>query len=382
MTAARSASHVKQMLRKNRSDFRGILLREYPAFVLRDGVERLAEVPVFAFHDVTAASLVPMLRFLAENGYSTLSADEYVERRASGEGGRAREVVLTFDDGCKSLYTVVYPALKAFGLKAVAYVVPGMTLEDDDPARSGPLTPVLCNWRELQEMHESGVIDVQSHSVFHHSVPVSSRVIDFVRPGLDLCFLRSDLAPLKARELPWGTPLYESAARFADRPAFRANPGVAAACAEYVERHGGEAFFGRADWRVRLDRVLGAARRGKWGDADLETEEERRRAMLTDLIESKREIARRLPGKVVRHLAFPWYRGSALAARLSAEAGYVSNAWAGVLPGFLPAEKSPIPVPRLFPAYFWRLPGTGRKAIGAVLKARLSEIRNGAGQPR
>jgi hypothetical protein len=68
--------------------------------------------------------------------------------------------------------------------------------------------------------------------------------------------------------------------------------------------------------------------------------------------------------------------------RLSAEAGYVSNAWAGVLPGFLPADESPIPVPRLFPAYFWRLPGTGRMAIGAVLKARLSEIRNGAGQPR
>ncbi len=103
--------------------------------------------------------------------------------------------------------------------------------------------------------------------------------------------------------------------------------------------------------------------------------------MLTDFIESKREIARRLPGKVVRHLAFPWYRGSALAARLSAKAGYVSNAWAGVLPGFLPADEIPIPVPRLFPAYFWRLPGTGRKAIGVVLRARLSEIRNGAGRP-
>ena len=53
------------------------------------------------------------------------------------------------------------------------------------------------NWDELREMGASGVVDVQSHTFYHHQVWVDSVVIDFMKPGQWLPFVRRDdeLAP-------------------------------------------------------------------------------------------------------------------------------------------------------------------------------------------
>ena len=236
------SKRLHRMIGKNRNDVLGILLRKYPPFVLRDNVEILGDVPSFVFHDVTTELLEPMLDFLAENHYVTLTADEYVERRARKDRGQEREVLLTFDDGHKSLYSVVYPALKRHGLKAVAYIVPGMTPEGDGSN--------LCSWKEIEEMHKSGILDIQSHSMYHHSVSISDRLIDFVRPYIKLSFLNSDLAPLIRRdhdnhsqEAAYGTPIYDWGSRFSATPAFCESPSVAITCRRYVAKHGGVDYF-------------------------------------------------------------------------------------------------------------------------------------------
>ena len=108
---------IERMIEKNWNDVQGVLLRKYPDFVLSDRATHLVDIPAFVFHDVTPAMLEPMLQFLAANQYLTLTADEYVERHAHGKRCREREVLLTFDDGHESLYTVAYPALKRYGLQ-------------------------------------------------------------------------------------------------------------------------------------------------------------------------------------------------------------------------------------------------------------------------
>ena len=87
----------------------GSSFRKYPDFVLSDRATHLVDIPAFVFHDVTPAMVEPMIQFLADNQYMTLTADEYVARPAHGKRGREREVLLTFDDGHESLYTVAYP---------------------------------------------------------------------------------------------------------------------------------------------------------------------------------------------------------------------------------------------------------------------------------
>ena len=367
---------------KNRNDVLGILFQQYPTFVLSDHEQQMTDIPAFVFHDVTAEVLEPMLEFLVENRYLTLTADEYVERKVRGQRGREREVLLTFDDGYKSLYAIAYPALNRYGLKAVAYIVPGMIRERDGENDREFLERSLCNWQEIQKMDESGVLDIQSHSMYHHSIATSDRLIDFVRPNLKCSFLESDLAPHMQQKgsnnslkPALGTPIYDWGARYGAAPAFQESPAVAAACCQYVREHGGPVFFETPNWRGRLKRVWAVARREE-DSARLEDVKEQRMAILKDFMDSKNEIERRLPGKRVRHFCFPWFRSAPLSMRLSTEAGYVSNAWASLLPRFVRKScvSTPTPIARLSPHYLWRLPGKGRKSIEAVLRERFFRV--------
>lgn len=368
------------MIEKNWNDVQGVLLRRYPDFVLNDRATHIVDIPAFVFHDVTPAMVEPMIQFLADNQYMTLTADEYVERHAHGKRFREREVLLTFDDGHESLYTVAYPALKRYGLKAVAYIVPGTTPEGDGWDSSNLSERPLCSWKQIEEMHTSGTLDVQSHSMYHHSVPISDRLMDFVRPNIKLSFLNSDLAPLGSRdhdnpsqEAAYGTPIYDWGSRFSATPGFCESPSVAITCRRHVAKNGGADYFRLPDWRRRLRRIWAEAR-GRYPEGRFETGTEQRDAILEDFLESKRAIERRLPEKKVRHFCYPWFRGSPLAVELSAEAGYVSNAWASLLPSFAQNVGPPLGIPRLSPPYIWRLPGKERKSIGEVLRERFFQF--------
>lgn len=366
---------ILRVIEKNRNEVRGILFRRYPAFVWSDRAEPPSVPPVFVFHEVRRPVVEALLAFLADNAYTTLTADEYAERVGQRGRGWNREVVLTFDDGLRSLHDVVVPALESFHLKAVAYVVTGRVPEEDRPGR------LLCSWKEIRGMHGSGAVDIQSHSVLHDSVAVSERVVDFVNPGTRLSFLSGDLVPaaegvprLEDRDdLPLGTPIHDWGTRFGERRAFRESPSAVRACLERVAGGGGPEFFRQRGWRGRLGSVVREVRRSA-GDARFETGEEQGAAILGEMSESKREIEARLPGKTVRHFCFPWSRGSRLAVRLSAEAGYVTNAWGSLRPDFAADGDAPIPVERLPYCYIWRLPGKGRRSLEQVLRRRWSEI--------
>ncbi len=98
-----------------------------------------------------------------------------------------------------------------------------------------------------------------------------------------------------------------------------------------------------------------------------ETEKARTQRIRNDLVRAKSSIESRLAGKSVRHLAYPWGTGSALAVELSKEAGYLSNHWLR-LPR-RPVNKQgtdPYRFVRLKHDFLWRLPGQGRKPLVAL----------------
>ena len=359
---------LRRALEKNRNELLGLGLGHYPAFVRSDVPPK--KIPVFQFHDVSKATLEPVLEFLARNDYETLTGDGYYERVVGASPRRDRDVMLTFDDGEASLYTVAFPLLRRFQQRAVAFIVPGRVPDGVDNLHGSDTDSALCNWLQIREMHTSGVLDIQSHSLCHHSIPISPRVVDFARPGLSTSFLQSDLAPIRQQSItafspevphPLGLPIYEWNARMSAHPAYIENTQIEELCVRYVAEHGGEAFFQARGWRRQLMQILKNAR-DKSAPVQFETAEEQRNAILKDLRQSKTAIEANLPGSRVRHFCFPWYRGSALAAELSLEAGYVTNAWGSLLPQFVNKDETqPVPIPRLQPKYIYRLPGVGRR---------------------
>ena len=154
--------------RKNGPELAGVLTRGLPSFVLasRPGPLR-GGVPVFCYHLVEPGTFEQDLAFIAANGYRTWDAERlaaYIEGRATMD---EPALVLTFDDGAAHFYRVAYPLLKRYTLQAVLFIAPGLHRraadESDRPDRP-------CTWEELEEMHASGLVDMQSHTWAHRSL--------------------------------------------------------------------------------------------------------------------------------------------------------------------------------------------------------------------
>ncbi len=158
----RLKTEVAETLRKTRGDFQGLVLRRYPEWLFTGDVRSLeGQVTVFVFHEVEPVWFEQQLAYLESNRYHVLKDADTLYRCLRGEQPiPPRAVLLTFDDAGATLHTTAFPLLRRYGMQGVSFVVP--TFLD---------RPRFCTWNQLEEMHRSGVIDVQSHTLCHRSAP-------------------------------------------------------------------------------------------------------------------------------------------------------------------------------------------------------------------
>ncbi|WP_143820975.1 polysaccharide deacetylase family protein [Motiliproteus sp. MSK22-1] len=98
------------------------------------------------------------LQYLKDNGFQVLRLSELEAYLQGKEEIPPKSVVLTIDDGYRSVYKVAFPLLKEFGYPATVFVY------TDFLGGSAALS-----WSQMKEMHASGLIDIQSHSKSHAS---------------------------------------------------------------------------------------------------------------------------------------------------------------------------------------------------------------------
>ncbi|MCZ8129705.1 MAG: polysaccharide deacetylase family protein [Steroidobacteraceae bacterium] len=278
--------------RKNAPDVAGLWNGALPAFVTaRRPAERLAGVPVFCYHVVTAAEFGADLEFLRRNGYATLSSHAFLDVLAARAVVPERAVLLTFDDGPRNFHDVAFPLLLEFGARATCFVAPGLHADEFHDVEARPMT-----WTEIRRIACSGLVDFQSHTLESRYVP----------------------------EWP--------------------NPAGLSGCAPELE----------------------ARRRG----VPL--------PLVDDLLASRREIERRLPGARVDQLAFPMYVGTPNAVAVARALGFRACYW-GLTPGRAlnrPGDDAGHVV-RLSDEYLRRLPGEGRRSVPGLFAQRLRRARAG-----
>jgi peptidoglycan/xylan/chitin deacetylase (PgdA/CDA1 family) len=143
----------------------------------------LKGIPVLMYHAVTPATeeedvghihvslqvFTAQMQWLAAEGYTTLTIPELLEQ--TNHPGTTKKVVLTFDDGYASLYTLVTPLLQQYGFKATLFVTTATVGADSYAVlphfeRSFPPNDRPLSWQELQEM-EQGCWDIQPHGHQH-----------------------------------------------------------------------------------------------------------------------------------------------------------------------------------------------------------------------
>jgi len=387
-----SASYrVRRSFEKNAPELRALVSGRMPRFTVPLGRPRPTGVPVFCFHDVQPDTFAAQLEFLRANGYRSLDADE-VEACAR-EGGRdPRDIALSFDDATWTFWTYAFPLLREYGFKAILFAIPTTLCEDDteyptwDDQRRGScgrdeltvrgIHRPFCTWHELNIMHESGIVDVQSHSLTHVRVPVAPRILDFVHPGFDPYYGHFDI-PLSVLDASdesrpafrLGAPLFQSAPRLAGHLRFRESADLVEELTALVDSRGGHEFFADPRWRGTLRSIVRRRPASELGCR--EAPEELAAAIWREFRESRSLLEQRVPGKVIRHFAYPWFAGSAQADRIAEETGY-SSVFVGpdMVTGTREGNQRLLRVQRLGEQYLYRLPGHGRRSIVSVWRDR------------
>ena len=377
---------------------RDLLLRRYPPFVTGGELPR-GDVPVFVFHGAEPHSFARKLAHLADNGYVTLSADEHLAVLRGRREAPPRAVVLTFDDGRGSVWSVAAPLLRRLGMKAVVFLVPGRmasrpgerapTWEDVEGGQADASTVLrreegegaFLSWEEVEALARTGLFDFQSHTLRHARTHVGPQLAGFVTPAsrrgyaaFDQPLLRAGARDLLGEEAPLGAPLLRSAPRTSEETRFFEDSAIRDACVAEVAESGAEGFFLRSDWEARLRRLL----RRTPVQGHLETADERVEAIRSELADSRRLIEERTGRRVV-HLCFPWHDAGPTARRLAAEVGY-ETAFCGKLPG-MPITRpgdDPRSIARIGEDYVELLPGHGRSTLVEILRRKWERRFGGA----
>ena len=369
---------------------RDLVTGGYPPFVT-GGPLRRGEIPVFVLHSLEPESFGRRLRYLADNGYVTLTADEHVECLRGKRDVPERAVVLTIDDGRASIWSVGAPLLRHHGMRAVVFLVPRHlrsgggatrpTLDDTKAEGTSPTELLSVDespdgflfWEEIEQLAGERRIDFQSHSFSHARIHTSNRLVGFMHPGLRAGYRALDVPLIhigerdaSPAEIPLGTPLFESQPRLSEAWRFFEDAAVREECLAEVAGHG-DGFFLQARWEARLRSMVDAARAQP---GRTESEAERDTAIRAELEGSKGPIEKHTD-RPVRHLCYPWHVSGPTAERLAREGGF-SSAYCGKVAGvaITPVGGDPRRIARISEDYLELLPGRGRRTLTGVLKAK------------
>jgi peptidoglycan/xylan/chitin deacetylase (PgdA/CDA1 family) len=139
------------------------------------------------------------MRFLAEDGYQTLSLAELVAF-INGAPVPEKSIVITFDDGWKNQLHAL-PILKRYGFKAAFFIFPDGGIQSSKARYRS-----YMSWDEVRAISDDPDFEVQAHSMTHPYVK-SSNLVTWVngttpgRSGADAAFELAESKALLERRL-------------------------------------------------------------------------------------------------------------------------------------------------------------------------------------
>ena len=128
-------------------------------------------VPVLMYHSiddndkmtkltVSPANFDRQMKFFYNRRYNVVGPEKLIEYIQKKERIPPRIVCITFDDGYENNYKYAYPVLKKYGIKATIFVIINKVGQ-----------PGWLTWDEIREMSDSGLIDIESHTMSHLWLP-------------------------------------------------------------------------------------------------------------------------------------------------------------------------------------------------------------------
>ena len=289
-----------------------IIKGNYPDFLTKNQ-NNFKEIPVFFYHSVDQKSFEEQLQHLKRNNYETLNINDLQNLVAIGERNNKKKIILTFDDGLDNLYNIVYPLLRFYKYKAIAFIAPAWVGEKG-----------IVNWDQAREMEESGIIDIQSHSYSHGRIAVSPDIKDFFNPKY--FYYRAWQLPITNKilnKLPeYGMPIYRNESALSSSKKYLGDELLEKYCIDYVIKYNSGKFFKNIFWRNKLKKFCKQYYESHEKKAIYENETAQIIRIKKEIAFSKKIIEERLPGKKITSFSYPFNERSNILDQLLQENGY------------------------------------------------------------
>ena len=124
-------------------------------------------VPILIYHKIndidqdeltlTVEQFDAQMKFLVDDGYTIITPDELLDAWDNKTPLPKKPAVVTFDDGHIEMYKNVFPILQKYNIKATIFVVTDYV----------NLYPNYLTWDQAREMQNSGLVDIESHTLNH-----------------------------------------------------------------------------------------------------------------------------------------------------------------------------------------------------------------------
>jgi len=152
----------------------GIIFKKGTAIVIplkdknRAGLspEGFQTIPVLTYHRFAENCDSPLcmpasifelqMQYLKDNGYHVITAEELLAFFEYRQGVPKKSVLITMDDGYRSVYDIAYPILKKYGFTATLFIYTSFV----------GASRIAITWDQLKEMRMSG-FTIGSHSIYH-----------------------------------------------------------------------------------------------------------------------------------------------------------------------------------------------------------------------
>jgi len=284
------------------------------------------------------------LELLKRKNYNFVFWEDLYQHMAGAKRLPQNSIMLTFDDGYLDNWVYVFPILQQLEAKATIFVNPEFVdpsetvrpqfteTDDSNMPEHGIAHLGFLNWSEMKAMEDSGLVDIQSHSLTHTWYFSSERLVDFVRlgekrypwlawnsyPQKKPFYLIEDYSTL----IPTGTPVYEHDKALICRR-YLPSPAISEQMVEYVKNKG-EMAFKSSNWRVDFSRKHDELVEKYKTDSRYETEDEYYSRIFSELKTSRKVIEDKL-SKTVEYICWPGGGYNEVVLNAAKKAGY--KAW-------------------------------------------------------
>lgn len=146
------------------------------------------EVPILVYHYVENVTdnrdtirkslntnpqiLIKQIETLKNAAYTFITPKELMDIMDGKMPPPKKSVILSFDDGYRDFYTDVFPILKKYQVKAVAYIVSGFL---DKPN-------YMFTW-QIKEVAKSGLVEIGAHTIHH--IPLTSVLLEQAKSEIE-----------------------------------------------------------------------------------------------------------------------------------------------------------------------------------------------------